>query len=738
MKLQKEIYGVEGMSCASCATSVQSMLGSLPGVLSANVNYASNQVVVEFDPKLVTPAGMEKAIDSIGYKLITTPEPSPEAAKEKEAKRLQSSRNRAFFSLIFAFPVFVTGMFFHHFSFASWIMLVLTIPVIGWFGREFFIIAWKRMLHRETNMDTLVALGTGTAFLFSLFNTLFPGFLLRHGIEPHVYYEGAAVIIAFVLLGRYFEERAKSSTASAIRKLMNLGVKMGRVIRDGSEQEIPVNEILKGDLLIIRPGEKIAVDGKVTEGFSTVDESMITGESVPAEKKPGDRLIGSTINQTGSLTMIAEKVGNETMLAQIIRLVKEAQGSKAPVQRLADKIASIFVPVVIAIAILTFAGWLIFGAGGALQHAFVAAVTVLIIACPCALGLATPTALMAGMGRAAEMGILIRDAESLEQAHKINTLVIDKTGTLTTGKPAVSEVLWTIPEDERPAMIRAVVSLESRSEHPFGIALVEFFGKEFLDAEQLVGFESSTGKGINAFYGKDNIHIGSRGYVEESGCTFPPGVKETEDLLKKQARSIVYIARNRAVIGLLSVSDELKATTPAAIHDLREMGLEIHMLTGDSVAIASRIAYQAGIDLFRAELTPAEKADYVKSLKGQGRFVAMVGDGINDSPALALADVGIAMGTGTDIAMESAQITLIKGDLKKLKTSIILSHKILQTIRQNFFWAFFYNVVSIIIATGIFYPLTGWLLNPMIAGAAMAFSSVSVVTNSLRLRKKGI
>jgi len=769
MAINKEIYRVEGMSCASCASSVQSMLGSLEGVHSANVNFAASNVIVEFDPDLVSKKVMEQAIKDIGYELITASGITVEQEEESESKRLKQLRFNTTFSVLFSVPVFLIAMFFHHqIPYANWIMMGLSIPVLAWFGRDFYIIAWKRLLHFSANMDTLVALGTGVAFLFSTFNTIFPSWLLSRGLEPHVYYEAAVVIISFIMLGRYFEERAKQRTGSAIRKLMNLGVKFARVERDGKEMEVPISEVKQGDILLIRPGEKIPVDGVVIAGHSAVDESMITGESIPVTKRSGDPVIGATINQTGSLRVKAEKVGSETMLAQIIRLVQEAQGSKAPIQQRVDKIASIFVPVVIGIAIMTFFSWLIWYPASGIQHpgsslqlAIVAAVTVLIIACPCAMGLATPTALIVGLGKAAEHGILIRDATSLETICEVDTIVFDKTGTITEGKPEVVEVVWeksrqlavgSWQKDEilhlasgiwHPVSMtevsNAIVSIERLSEHPFAAALVDYFNNQSSDSkDEVVGFESHTGKGVSAFYNKDNYYIGSKSYIQENNCILEGDLLIEEARLRKEARSIIYIARARNVVALVAVADTIKESSSAAIAELKKIGLEVHMLTGDSVAIASHIASQAGIDFYKAEATPVGKADYIKALKEQGKRVAMAGDGINDSPALALADIGIAMGPGTDIAIESAQMILIKGDLQKLVSAIRLSHATNRTIKQNLFWAFFYNSISIPIAAGVLYPVFGFLLNPMIAGAAMAFSSVSVVTNSLRLKRKSI
>jgi Cu2+-exporting ATPase len=746
----KGIYRVDGMSCASCAGSIETMLAAQKGVESAAVNLASEQVVVEYDPESITLEQIVKVVDDLGFRIITR-DLSAEEELDMAAVRLKKLKLNTILAAAFSIPVVLIAMVFHHMQYGNVIMMMLTIPVLALFGREFFIIAWKRMLHFSANMDTLVAMGTGSAFIFSAFNTIYPQYLLTRGLEPHVYFEAAAVIVTFILLGRYFEEKAKRKTSEAIKKLVGLGVKTARVIRNGIEKEMLITRIIKGDILVIRPGEKIPTDGTVVEGFSAIDESMITGESVPVNKWPGESVIGATINQTGSLKVKAEKVGNDTLLAQIIRLVQEAQGSKAPIQKLADRIASVFVPVVIGIAILTFIAWSIWQPATGTPFAFIAAVTVLVIACPCALGLATPTALMVGLGKAAQHGILVKDAQSLEMVCKTTAIVLDKTGTVTIGRPQVTDVFWD-PEfvsrepGKSPDVTGAIVAIESLSEHPFAQALVNFFdekkGSEFpgdtgnQPGSAVAGFESTTGKGVSAAFGADSYHIGSRSYIVDSGCRVPVEFAEEEARQKQQAQSVVYVACNKSVVAMISLADTIKPGSAKAIARLREMGLQVHLLSGDSVSITSHIAAGAGIEFFKAEATPSEKSDYVRRLKEQGYVVAMVGDGINDSPALTVADIGIAMGTGTDIAIESAQLTLIKGDLEKLVTALKLSHATVKTIRQNLFWAFFYNVITIPLAAGVLYPFTGFMLNPMLAGAAMAFSSVSVVSNSLRLRSK--
>jgi P-type Cu2+ transporter len=736
----KEIFPVEGMSCASCAASIFTMLSATEGVTSASVNLASENAMIEYDPDKIGLQKLEKIVESLGYKLITSKDYTRKMQQDAQTLRLHKLLYKSITAVGLSIPILLLAMIFHTVPYANWIMMILTLPVLLWCGNEFFIIAAKRARHFSSNMDTLIALGTGIAFLYSTFNTIFPQYMISHGLMAHVYFETSAVIISFILMGRYFEERAKRRTSDAIRKLMNLGVKTARVIRNGEEKEMLISKIRKGDVLVIRPGEKIPTDGKVIEGTSFIDESMITGESVPVIKAIGDDVIGATINQEGGLKMIAEKVGNETLLAQIIRLVQEAQGSRAPIQKLVDKIASVFVPIVIVLAILTFITWFFVHPVNGMAFAFMNSIAVLVIACPCALGLATPTALIVGLGKAAEHGILIRDAQSLETACKLEVIVLDKTGTITKGKPEVTEVLWEENGEggnveNRELIKSAILSIELRSEHPFARAVADYLKKGSLLPSDLTGFESSSGKGVKAFVGKDEYHIGSKTYILENGGTFLNFLAGKDQLLRDQPNSLVYVSYNREVVALFLVTDTLAPSTASTIAVLTQMGLEVHMLTGDTSAMASHMASQVGIIHFRAEASPSDKVDYVRQLKEKGKLVAMVGDGINDSPALALADIGIAMGNGTDIAMESAPITLIKGDLGKIVTAIELSRETVKTIRQNLFWAFFYNIISIPIAAGILYPLTGFLLNPMIAGAAMAFSSVSVVTNSLRLKR---
>ena len=737
MGLVKKTWDVEGMSCASCATSVQNILSGYEGVRSARVNLSVNSVIVEYDDRETGFPDLDKRLRQAGYSLTARGNADAKSREEKEAKKLRTLRKRFTISAILTLPVFIYGMFFMHAPYANWIMMVLTFPVIAVMGRDFFIIAWKKAINAQASMDTLVAVGTGSAFLFSLFNTFFPGYLLERGHQPHVYYEAAAVIITLILLGRFLEQKAKSKTSDSIKKLMGLQPASARVIIDGVVTDIPVDKVMPGQIIIVRPGEKIPVDGTLLEGTAWIDESMITGESMPAEKNPGDKVIGSTMNGAGSFNFRAEKVGSETMLARIIKLVEEAQGSKARIQAMADRFAGVFVPVVILIAIATFIIWYFMGPAPSFTYAFVTSVSVLIIACPCALGLATPTALMVGIGRGADLGILVREAQSLEMARKVDTIVLDKTGTLTVGKPEVTGYFsdnGKIIEGLEGMLLEA----ESRSEHPLGQAIVRYLSGKGVKPVKIDSFSSITGRGIEFSKGGRHYLAGSSEFMKEKNIPVPGKISEKALEFEKKGETPVFISIDGKTEILMAVSDRLRDNATASVTEMKKMGLEVHMLTGDNRETARVIAEMAGIDKFVANAMPDSKLAYIKELQSAGRVVAMAGDGINDSPALTRADLGIAMGSGTDIAMESSDITIIKGDIDKIVTALKLSGETVKTIRQNLFWAFIYNVTGIPVAAGILYPFTGYLLNPMLAGAAMAFSSVSVVSNSLRLKRKKI
>lgn len=733
---KKETFPVLEMTCAACAMSVESMLKSTEGVKDAAVNFANQTALVEYDANITQPSNLRSAVQAIGYDLVVDVADPQSVQEEFQHRSYEKLKTRTTWSIILAIPVVIIGMFFMDMPFGNHISLVLTAPIVFYFGRGFFINAWKQARHGKANMDTLVALSTGIAFVFSAFNTFFPGFWHARGLDPHVYYEAAAVVVAFILLGKMMEEKAKSSTSSAIKKLMGLQPKTVRVLTADGEKEIPVAEVKPGDNILVRPGEKIPVDGVVLSGSSYVNESMISGEPLAVEKKDNDQVFAGTINQKGSFRFEARKVGGETILAQIIKMVQQAQGSKAPVQRLVDKIAGIFVPVVIAIAVLTFVIWMIAGGEDAFTHAILTSVTVLVIACPCALGLATPTAIIVGVGKGAENNILIKDAESLEQAHKVDTVILDKTGTITEGKPLVTDMNWFVAEMAKYKPV--LYTLESQSEHPLAEAVIEKLKQEDIAGVEVQRYESITGRGVVGYVNGVRYLIGNKKFMNEGGVILKEEVLRQAASFKSDAKSIVFFAGGENVLALIAIADKIKTTSHEAIERLQSMGIEVFMLSGDNHQTAEAVARQVGIKDFLGEVLPNEKADFIRGLQANGKVVAMVGDGINDSEALAQADVSIAMGKGSDIAMDVASMTLITSDLRLVPKAFNLSSKIVKGIRQNLFWAFIYNLIGIPLAAGILFPLNGFLLNPMIAGAAMALSSVSVVTNSLRLRRAKI
>jgi Cu2+-exporting ATPase len=738
MKTNKSVtvtFPVQGMSCASCAASVELMLQTQPGVQKAIVNFADESTLVEYEPTKVRPEQLKKVIQSIGYDLIIDNAISEEQREEKKEKQYRELKQNTIWAFVLSIPVVILGMFFHQgFPFGKWISMFLTLPVLVWFGKSFFINALKQLKHGAVNMDSLVALSTGIAFLFSAFNTILPQILEKQGLPADVYYEASSVIIAFILLGKTLEERAKSRTSSAIKKLMGLQPKTVKVIRGGTEQEIKIEQVIKGDLIIIRPGEKIPVDGEVMSGNTFIDESMINGEPIPTSKTNGDKVFTGTINQKGSITIEAKKVGSETLLAQIIKMVREAQGSKAPVQKLVDKIATVFVPAIIVISIITLISWLIFGGENNLSKGILAAITVLIIACPCALGLATPTAIMVGVGKGAENGILIKDAESLELAHRVNAIVLDKTGTITNGKPVVTDVVWLDKFSNQQQIEQLLYSAESISEHPLAEAIVDYYKIKDIKLIPIENFQSITGKGISFHWKENRYYIGSEKYLDEFQLFKDSRLVRAANELKSQGKTIVYLGNDKEYLVSIAIADTVKEGSMEAIRDLKNKGIEVYMLTGDNNQTAKVIADKVGLTEFKAEVLPSDKGDFIKALQQNGKIVAMAGDGINDSQALAQADVGIAMARGTDIAMDVAKMTLINSDLRHITDAINLSKATIRTIKQNLFWAFIYNLIGIPLAAGILYPINGFLLNPMIAGAAMALSSVSVVSNSLRLK----
>lgn len=727
---QKIAIPVTGMTCAACAGSVENILNKQEGVLECAVNFANETAQITFNAQQTSLETLKKSVQAVGYDLIIDTENAQVKQAELKATHVESLKNNVIWASILTTPVVVIGMFFMDLPYANWIMLALTTPVLALFGRSFFINAWKQARHGQANMDTLVALSTGIAFLFSLFNSIYPEFWHSRGLHPHVYYEAAAVVIVFIMLGKLLEEKAKANTSSAIKKLMGLQPHTVWIIENGEEKEVELAQVRIGDRILVKPGDKIAVDGKVLFGSSFVDESMLSGEPIPIEKAKGAKVFAGTVNQQGSFRFIAEKVGGDTLLAGIIRMVQNAQGSKAPIQKLTDKIAGIFVPIVMGISVLTFVTWLIFGGENALSQGLLAAVTVLVIACPCALGLATPTAIMVGVGKGAENGILIKDAESLELAHRVNAIILDKTGTITEGKPVVSDSFWVENEEVQKSVL---FTIESQSSHPLAEAVVNQLKAEGVKTRIVQQFENIPGKGIKATVEGQNYYVGSPGWMIERQLSFG---KSPIEQWQSEAKTVIVFANETQVLAAFAITDPIKKTSAKAIEELQNQKIEVYMLTGDNAQTAQQVANQVGIKHFKAQVLPADKAAFVEELQRAGKVVAMVGDGINDSHALAQADVSIAMGKGSDIAMEVAKMTLISSDLQKIPQAILLSKWTVAAIYQNLFWAFIYNLIGIPLAAGVLYSFNGFLLNPMIAGAAMALSSVSVVGNSLRLKLK--
>ena len=730
-KITKKVYPVMGMHCAACANNVEKIVKKQEGVEDASVNLAAAVLTVDFNSDVVSPEQLKDAVMKIGFDLIIDEDNSMEEQEEAEHSYYEQLQRKTVVAWIFALPVAFMGMFFMDFPGINWWMLVLSLPVLFYSGHAFYVNAWKQAKHFTSNMDTLVALSTSIAFLFSLFNTLYPRFWYEQGLEPHVYYEAATVIIAFVLVGKLMEEKAKGKTSMAIRKLMGLQPKTARILRDGKEEDILISELKKGDKVSVRPGERVPVDGLIVEGDTFIDESMISGEPIPVEKKLNDKVLAGTINQNGAFVMSAEKVGRETVLAQIIRMVQEAQGSKAPVQRIVDKVTAVFVPTVLAIAILTFIVWMIVGGVDDFSYAMLSAVSVLVIACPCALGLATPTALMVGIGKGAEAHILIKDAVALEQMRKVDTVVLDKTGTVTEGRPTVTGWLhdagWV---NEHKGILYAA---ELKSEHPLALAIVEELKKDGNKPAIIDSFESRTGRGIVVTRGGKTYWAGSHRLLNDFGAKVSDLLKSMVEEYERSGKSLVYFGEESTLLAVIVISDKVKPTSIQAVKQMQAEGKYVVLLTGDGHLTAQNVAGEINANRFIAEALPDDKENVIKELQREGRVVAMVGDGTNDSQALARADVSIAMGKGTDIAMDVAMVTLMTSDLLLLPKAFKLSRKTVRLIHQNLFWAFIYNLIGIPIAAGILFPMYGILLNPMIASAAMACSSVSVVLNSLSL-----
>lgn len=730
----KNTYPVLGMSCASCAARVDKTLNGLPGVYQATVNYATAVAQVEYNPEVCSDATLQSAVQDAGYDLLVdTGEDVADKAEEIRLTRYRKIKRRTVAALLLSLPIMIISMFFEDISSLKYVLWILATPVVFGLGREFYINAWRQLKHGTSNMDTLVAVSTGIAYTFSVFNLLFPDFWLSRGIEPHIYFEAASVIIAFILLGRLLEERAKQNTSSAIKKLIGLQPKTVIIIVDSDERTVPITAVQKGDTILVKPGERIAVDGMVVTGESYVDESMLNGEPVPMHKQSGEKVFAGTINQKGTFRFIADKIGSDTMLAQIIRMVQDAQGSKAPVQKLVDRIARFFVPAIISISMIVFVAWIFLAPTNGFTNGLLAMVTVLIIACPCALGLATPTAIMVGIGKGAEKGILIKDAQSLEIAQKIDTIILDKTGTITAGHPVVVESLW---ENGFEHSRKILYSLEKLSEHPLSDAVVNTLQNEkeiFIDK-----FENVPGKGVKGIVGSQTYYAGNLSLLNDNHITIASHLQELANKWTQEAKTLVWFADSTQAIAAIALTDEIKQTSAQAISQLQEMGVEVHMLTGDNAISAQAISRKVGINHYKAGVLPNEKAQFIKELQANGKKVGMVGDGINDSAALAQADLSIAMGQGSDIAVDTAMATILSSDLLKIPETIRLSQLTIKTIYQNLFWAFIYNLIGIPIAAGIFYSVNGFLLNPMWASAAMAFSSVSVVLNSLRLKRKRI
>ena len=732
--IRTETYAVDGMSCASCAMIVEDTLKKMNGVTSVHVNFATQQGTISFDSVTTSKELLQKAVQASGYDLIIASEKSlQDTSDDLQKAHIQKLKFQTIAALALAFPVALIGMFFMDMPYGNYIMLVLTTPVLTVIGFHFYKNAWKQLLHARANMDTLIAVSTGVAFIFSIFNTFYPQFWYNKGMHPHVYYESAAIIVAFVCLGKWMEEKAKSGTSAAIKKLIGLQVKTVRIITvSGDEKEIASSAICIDDIVVVKPGEKIAVDGIVTNGTSYIDESSITGEPVPAFKQQESIVFAGTINQQGVLFYKAVKVGDQTLLAQIIHLVQQAQGTKTLVQKRVDKIAAVFVPIVILISMLTWLVWLFVGGENAFSQGLLAAISVLVVACPCALGLATPTAIMVGIGKGAENNILIKDAESLEQAREITAVVLDKTGTITEGKPGVIECLWKEGIDAT-FYSPVLYALENTSTHPLAEAVVTYLNAFKFSNITLTDIKNIPGKGIRVQYNNEMYLVGNQILLDEYSINISDLFVSKITQWEMLSYTIIYFSNSTEILAVIAVSDKIKEHSKEAVIQLKNSGIAVYMLTGDTSYAAKSIAEQAGIALYKGDMLPNDKYNFIIDLQKQGKNVAMVGDGINDSQALAQANVSIAMGKGSDIAIDIAKITLLTSDLLAIPKTIRLSSATVKIIRQNLFWAFIYNVIGIPVAAGILYPIWGITMDPMLASAAMALSSVSVVSNSLRL-----
>jgi Cu2+-exporting ATPase len=733
-------YPVTGMHCANCALNAEKIIKSQKGVIQAGVNFANSSLSVKFNEELITPMQFKNALQSGGYDLIIDEDNSYSLKEEYERNYTANLKKRVIGAGVLSIPVLIFGMFLMKFSFSGYLSAVLSFPIVFWYGRDFFLNAFNQAKKGRANMDTLVAMSTGIAFFYSLFILLFKGTAHQLGIHCHLYFEASAVIVTFILLGKLMEEKAKSNTSSALKKLIGLQPKNVTLISDSQgEKIVPVANVLIGDHILIKPGERIPVDGAVLSGSSFVDESMITGEPIAVEKNKENKVYAGTINQKGSFVFTAEKVGGNTVLGQIIKMVQEAQGSKAPVQKLVDKVAGIFVPMVITIAILSFIFWFFLNKENSFSLGVQAFVSVLVISCPCALGLATPTAIMVGIGKGAENGILIKDAESLELSHKVNAVVFDKTGTITLGKPELTDILWD-NNQETTENLNLLYQIERLSEHPLAESVARFIKKKNFDPGEsgLIKIENQTGRGIKAFAGGNKFYIGNLNLMEENEIQVSSVLMNKFMKWSKEAKTVVFFAKEKIALSVMALNDQIRENSALAVQQLKAKGIEVYMVTGDHENSARAIATQAGIENYHWSMLPSDKHAFIRELQSKGKITAVVGDGINDTQALAQADVSIAMGKGSDIAIDVAKMTIISSDLIKLPAALNLSSKTVKTIKQNLFWAFIYNAISIPIAAGVLFSITGFLLNPMIAGMAMALSSLSVVSNSLRLKYSNI